>query len=149
MIAALAAYAAVHGFLLEQASAARPPELLPKLFIGASAFLYVAGWAWHYRTLGFVQQYASPARFQRLGLPERAALQNRLQVSVIVTLALFEAPLALGIVNTALHSPTERLFEWLAGVSLVFFVMYRLQSYPAVFQLLDRLEGGAPGSPFP
>jgi len=147
MIVALAASAAVHGFLLEQDRTARPPEFLPKLFIGASIFLYVAGWVWHYRTLRLVQQDASPTRFQRLGLPERAVLQNRLQASVIVTLALFEAPLALGVVNTALHSPMERLFEWLAGVSLIFFVMYRLQSYPAVFQTLDRLEGGAPGSP--
>jgi hypothetical protein len=147
MIVAVAAYGAVHSFLLQQASATQPPELLPKLFIGVSAFLYVAGWVWHYRTLRLVQQDASPTRFQRLGLPERAVLQNRLQASVIVTLALFETPLALGLVNTALHSPMERLFEWLAGVSLLFFVMYRLQSYPAIFHTLDRLESGAPGSP--
>ena len=116
------------------------PSIFFTVLVAYSLFLYVGAWWWYNRTIRSVNVQVAPTVFQRLGPQDRVALQNRLQASAIICLALMESPAVLGLVNSMMQSPYPHLFKWLAGASLAGLLLFKLTGYPAIFELLDKLE---------
>jgi hypothetical protein len=122
------------------------PAGFAQILLLLSLVSFAAAWGWHGWSLAQIRRQAVATVLHRLTDQERGALQARLQVTLITCLALLETPAVFGLMNTFIGSPYPRLFEWLAGASLAGMLVLRVVGFPAVFELLDRLEP-SPGGP--
>lgn len=143
MAGAVSSYWFVHLVLLHRPVAAITSSAFPEALIAGSAVCYTGAWWWHGRTIRSVGSLIDPTMFMRLSPQDRVGLQDRLQNAAVVCLALFESPAVLGLINTMVQAPAPHLFEWLAGASLVFLLTFRLQGYPAIFDMLEKLDPGS------
>ena len=116
------------------------PTPLPMILALQAAVAWVVGWALHGSLVRSVSAQVAPMMIQRLGPDERLALQQRVQSSTIASLALFESGAVFGLVNSLLASAIPKLFEWLAIGSFFCLVWFRLNGFPRVIDLLEKLD---------
>ena len=102
------------------------------------------GWAWHRWSINRVSGLITPTTFQRLGPKDRQKLQQNLQTAAIVSLGFFEAVAVYGLVLSLIGCPIPYAFEMLAGLGLLMLILYRVQGYHEVFELLERLDTQRP-----
>ena len=114
--------------------------LMTLLLAGISAAECAGGWIFNQRILTTIADKVSAFQLAGPSAEVRAELEQRLQSTAIICLALFEAIAVYGLVGSFIGSPYPYTFEWFAGVSLMNLVFYRLQVYPRIFQILERLE---------
>ena len=146
MISALVCYWVINLRIAATPKTGAWPATLPPALIVASLVVPAVGWGFHRRTMQAVAAQIAPAVFQRLAPAERLSLQHRVQASAILSLISLETVAICGLVNSFAASPYPHLFEWLAGASLAGLVVFRLQEYPEIFSVLDKLEVRVMGS---
>ena len=100
----------------------------------------IGSWIFNRITLADVSQKIS--RAQLGGSPSHAddSLEQRLQSTAVICLAMFEAVVVYGLVGSFVGSPYPNTFEGFAVVGLLNLVMYRIKAYPTIFGLLEQLE---------
>ena len=109
--------------------------------LAAIAFVEgIGAWVFHRVTLANISQQVSRAQLTQLSVETASVLEQRLQTTAIICLAMFEAIVVYGLVGSFVGSPYPNTFEWFAGVGLVNLVIYRFKAYPAIFGLLEQLE---------
>jgi len=104
----------------------------------------IGAWVFHRVTLAKISAQVSRVQVTPLSLETIGALQQRLQTTAIICLAMFEAIAVYGLVGSFVGSPYPNTFEWFAVAGLLNLIVYRLHAYPALFGLLDQLERSRP-----
>ncbi|HEX9781086.1 MAG TPA: hypothetical protein VGB20_07735 [bacterium] len=137
-LAALGGYWVARGALAPGASADWGLDAREWLRWGSAA-LYVAAWWWaRSRVMNGLAARASRS-WQVLAESDRRALSGRLFAASMVAVALPEAPVLLGLLNSAVGSPAPRLFEWTLGATAVMLLWLRVTMIPAVCDALAKL----------
>ena len=101
----------------------------------------IGAWVFHRVTLTNISQQVSRAQVTQLSSETASTLEQRLQTTAIICLAMFEAIVVYGLVGSFVGSPYPNTFEWFAAVGLLNLVSYRFKAYPTIFSLLEQLKG--------
>lgn len=101
---------------------------------------YSFAWGWYLMTIGPIARQALPTSAHRLSLLDGRQLQRRLWTTIFIVLTLLEAAPIYGLVNMMVSASVPRLFDTLLLASLFGLVLVRLNAFPTVFELFDRLE---------
>lgn len=113
-----------------------------QLLAGIAVATYAFAWGWFRWSVGSISSKLVPTAIHQLTEPDRQALAQRLQGSVIICCAFLESPPIWGLTNSIASTPYPYFFEWSAAFSILGFLILRFTGLPAVFELLDRLDAG-------
>lgn len=105
------------------------------LFIALAIVCYAGAWWWFRRGVDAVTR---PGRATE-ETPGHLLMQ--VQSTVIVCLALLEAPVVMGLAHAMVGSGWPYLFEGFATASLIGMLVLRFQGLPAVFGAINRMTG--------
>ena len=95
---------------------------------------------WHTWRMAQVNALITPTAFSRLSPSDRMVIQNQVQASAIVSLACFEATAVIGLAFGVFGCPIPYVFHTLAFASLLCILLYRIQGYHEIFDVLDKLD---------
>jgi F0F1-type ATP synthase membrane subunit c/vacuolar-type H+-ATPase subunit K len=100
----------------------------------------IGGWIFNHVTLADITQKLNRAQLGGSPIDADGTLEQRLQSTAIICLAMFEAVVVYGLVGSFVGSPYPNTFEGFAVVGLLNLVMYRIKAYPTIFSILEQLE---------
>lgn len=139
MVAAVGIYWYVHLI-----AGRKEPNSTVSLMIAILAVISVGecigGWIFSHVTLADITQKISRAQLGGSPIGTDGSMEQRLQSTAIICLAMFEAVVVYGLVGSFVGSPYPNTFEGFAVVGLLNLVMYRIKAYPTIFGLLEQLE---------
>lgn len=139
MTAAIGVYWYIH--VVAGGRAPNASTALMIMILAVISFMECIGaWVFHRVTLANISRQVGRAQVTQLSSETANTLEQRLQTTAIICLAMFEAIVVYGLVGSFVGSPYPNTFEWFAAVGLLNLVSYRFKAYPTIFSLLEQLE---------
>ncbi len=142
MIGSIPIYWFINGVVRGQRPTQNSLALFAQILAGFAVVAYAFAWWWFRWSIGSISLKVTPTNIPQLAEQDRQAITQRLQTSVIICCAFLESPPIWGLVNSIASTPYPYFFEWSAAFSILGFLILRFTGFPAVFELLDRLDTG-------
>lgn len=100
----------------------------------------IGAWIFHRIAIAKISRQLTQEEAAHLSRETIITLERRIQIMLIICLAMFESIAIYGTVGSLLRSPYPNTFECFAMFGLLNLIIYRIKAYPAIFNLLDQLE---------